>query len=91
LDNSAYWAERFAQIEDAQHRKAALIAADIYDAYERAKRELDKKIALWYARFAENNNITMAEAKQWLASKDLEEFKWDVWDYIDHGKCRQRK
>ena len=86
MDNSAYWAERFAQIEDAQHRKAALIAADIYDAYERAKRDLDKKIALWYARFAENNNITMAEAKQWLASKDLEEFKWDVWDYIDHGK-----
>lgn len=86
MDNSAYWAERFAQIEEAQHRKAALIAADIYDAYERAKRDLDKKIALWYARFAENNDITLAEAKQWLASKDLEEFKWDVWDFIQHGE-----
>ena len=86
MNNSEYWAERFAQIEDAQHREAGLIAADIYDAYERAKRELDKKIALWYARFAEKNNITLAEAKQLLAGKDLEEFKWDVWDYIDHGK-----
>ena len=86
MNNSEYWAERFAQIEDAQHRKAGLIAANIYDAYERAKRELDKKITLWYARFAENNDITLAEAKRWLVSKDLDEFRWDVWDYIQHGE-----
>ena len=86
MNNSEYWAERFVQIEDAQHRKAGLIAANIYDAYERAKRELNKKITLWYARFAENNDITLAEAKRWLASKDLEEFRWDVWDYIQHGE-----
>ena len=88
LKNTEYWAQRFAQIEDAEHRKAMLIAANVYDIYEDAKREVNKKIALWYVKFDENNNndITLAKAKQWLLSKELEEFKWDVWGYIKHGE-----
>lgn len=81
-----YWEERFTQLEAAQNRMGAAAAAEIQKAYDRAQRDISDKIKLWYQRFADNNGITMAEAKQWLKGKDLKEFKWDVREYIRHGE-----
>jgi SPP1 gp7 family putative phage head morphogenesis protein len=38
------------------------------------------------ARVAVNNDVTMAEARKLLSSKELAEFKWDVNQYIEAGK-----
>ena len=86
MKNSEYWKQRFGQLEDAQHNKSAAAYENIRKMYERAERELEEKIRAWYQRFADNNAISMAEARQWLTGKDLDEFKWTVQDYIAHGK-----
>ena len=86
MKNSEYWKQRFGQLEDAQHNKSAAAYENIRKMYEQAERELEEKIRAWYQRFADNNAISMAEARQWLAGKDLDEFKWTVQDYIAHGK-----
>lgn len=86
MKNSEYWKQRFGQLEDAQHNKSAAAYENIRKMYEQAERELEEKIRAWYQRFADNNAISMAEARQWLTGKDLDEFKWTVQDYIAHGK-----
>jgi SPP1 gp7 family putative phage head morphogenesis protein len=86
MKNSDYWKDRFSQLEDAQHKMGVDSLADIEKQYKQAQKELESKISVWYQRFADNNNITLAEARQWITGKDLKEFKWDVADYIDYGK-----
>nr|DAS46180.1 MAG TPA: minor capsid protein [Caudoviricetes sp.] len=59
---------------------------DVDQAYQKAQAEIEAKINMWYQRFADNNSITMTEARKLLTSGELEEFKWTVEEYIKHGK-----
>lgn len=86
MKNSDYWKQRFEQLESAQNKKGAQAYAEIEALYKEAQKEIEGKIAVWYQRFADNNNISMAEARKWLTGKDLKEFKWDVQEYIKHGE-----
>lgn len=86
LQNSAYWQKRFEQLEDAQNKVDAKTLKEAEEYYDQAIKQIELDIEKWYRRFAKNNNITMAEARQWLTGKDLKEFKWDVKDYIKAGK-----
>lgn len=86
VKNSDYWKERFKQLEEAQNRKGADTYAEIEQQYRRALRELEGKISTWYQRFADNNGVSMAEARKMLSKNELKEFKWDVNDYIQYGK-----
>ncbi len=86
VKNSDYWKERFKQLEAAQNRKGADTYAEIERQYRRALREIEGKISTWYQRLADNNGVSMAEARKMLSKKELKEFKWDVNDYIRYGK-----
>lgn len=82
----SYWEERFAQLEEAQNRTAIEYQKQAEKALEQAQRKIDYEIEVWFNRMAINNNISMAEAKRLLTSKELKEFKWDVKDYIKYGE-----
>ena len=86
LRNGAYWQKRFEQLEEAQNKVDAKTLKEVEKYYEEAAKQIELDIEKWYRRFAKNNDITMAEARQWLTGKDLKEFKWDVSDYIKAGK-----
>lgn len=86
VKNSDYWKERFKQLEAAQNRTGAGVYDEIERQYRRAQKEIDGKINSWYQRFANNNGISMVEARKMLHGADLNEFKWDVQDYIKYGK-----
>ncbi len=86
MKNSDYWKRRFGQLEAAQNRKGADTYAEIEKIYRQAQKEIEGKINTWYQRFATNNGVSMAEARQILRGKDLEEFKWSVQDYIRYGR-----
>jgi len=81
-----YWKNRFTQLEDAQNNKALDYYATLEDEFSRAARNVDKELAAWYARFAKNENISYAEAKQVLTKGELSAFKMDVNEYIKKGK-----
>lgn len=81
-----YWAKRFNLLEQSQHDRGAVAFSEIDRKYRTAEREIERKIAVWYQRFADNNGITLQEAQKWLSGKDLEEFKWDVNQYIRYGQ-----
>jgi SPP1 gp7 family putative phage head morphogenesis protein len=86
MDNAEYWKLRFEQLEQAQNQKGVKAYADIERQYKEAQKQLEGQIARWYQRFATNNGISLAEARQYLKGADLKEFKWDVQEYIKYGQ-----
>lgn len=86
MNNAEYWKLRFEQLEQAQNQKGVKAYADIERQYKEAQKQLEGQIARWYQRFATNNRISLAEARQYLKGADLKEFKWDVQEYIKYGQ-----
>jgi len=86
LKNSEYWKLRFEQLEQAQNGQGAAAFAEIEKQYKETQKQIEGQIARWYQRFADNNGITLAQARQYLKGAALKEFQWDVQDYIKYGQ-----
>lgn len=86
MQNSEYWKLRFEQLEQAQNGQGAAAFAKIERQYKEAQKQIEGQIARWYQRFADNNGITLAQARQYLKGAALKEFQWDVQDYIKYGQ-----
>lgn len=86
MKNSEYWKLRFEQLEQAQNEQGAAAFAEIERQYKEAQKQIEGQIARWYQRFADNNGITLAQARQYLKGAALKEFQWDVQDYIKYGQ-----
>ena len=54
--------------------------------YRKAINEIESDLIRWYGRIAENNEINLAQARKWLIGKELDEFKWEIEEYIQYGK-----
>lgn len=86
MKHKDYWRKRFELLEQSQNRTGAKCLEEVEKQYRIAQRTLEGEITKWYQRFAQNNGITMQQARQMLNAKELEELKWDVQEYIRHGK-----
>lgn len=86
MKNGEYWKQRFEQLEDAQNNMGAAAFAEVEKQYKEAQKMIEGKIAVWYQRFADNNGISLAEARKFLTGGNLKEFQWDVRDYIKYGQ-----
>ena len=84
--NKAYWRKRFEILEQSSNTYAKQAIRKIDPAFAEAERKIDAEITAWYQRFADNNEITMQEARKLLNSKELAELKWDVETYIQYGE-----
>ena len=85
-NNKAYWKKRFEILEDASHSYGTNTFRKIEPAFSAAERQIDAQIASWYQRFADNNQVTMQEARRMLDNKELAELKWDIDTYIKYGQ-----
>lgn len=86
MGNKKYWQDRFAQLERSQHQTGMQCYEAIERQYRQAQKGIEGQIAVWYQRFADNNGVTMAEARRMLTARELEELKWGVRDYIKYGE-----
>lgn len=86
MKSSEYWQKRFELLEQAAHQQGVQCYADIEKQYRQAQKTLEGQIAAWYQRFADNNGVTLADAKRMLTAKELDELKWDIQDYIRYGE-----
>ncbi|MCI8857163.1 MAG: minor capsid protein [Clostridiaceae bacterium] len=84
--NAAYWQKRFKLIEQQANQTGANSLSYITEQYQKAAQELEAQVSVWYARLAQNNGVTMHEAKQLLSSGALKEFHWTVQEYIKYGQ-----
>lgn len=84
--NADYWAQRMKNMEDALLDQSFSYVENLEAQFSRAQAEIERQMAVWYQRFAANNEITLAEAKRLLNSDELAEFHWTVGEYIAYGQ-----
>lgn len=84
--NADYWAVRIKLMQDALLDESYSYVENLERQFDIAIAELERQIAAWYQRFAENNDITLAEAKRLLNTRELKEFHWSVGEYIAYGE-----
>lgn len=81
-----YWRKRFDQVEQAANNQSRAYMESLEKKYAMAMREIDAKINAWYQRIANNNEVSLTEARKLLNDSELKEFKWTVEEYIKHGE-----
>ncbi len=86
MKNSKYWEERFLQLEKAQNKISTETLKQVIKCYDKTLLDIEYKITYWYERIVHNNDISFANARQFLSKSDLQEFKWELEDYIRYGK-----
>ncbi len=86
MKHKDYWRKRFEQLEEAQNNKSVKYYLELEKQYKLAMNSIEKDILVWYNRFAKNEGISLLEAKKLLNTRELEEFKWSVEEYIKYGK-----
>lgn len=86
MKNSEYWKKRFVEMEEATHQTSVKKIFNIQEQFDKSAKVINEKINAWYQRYAENNNMSMLDAKKSLNAKELKELKWDVEEYIKKGR-----
>lgn len=86
MKNSEYWKNRFVEMEEATHQTSVKKTMDIQEQFDKSQKIIEEKINAWYQRYANNNNISLLEARKSLNDKELKELKWDVEEYIKKGR-----
>lgn len=86
MKNSEYWKNRFVEMEEATHQTSVKKTMDIQEQFDKSQKIIEEKINAWYQRYADNNNISLLEARKSLNDKELKELKWDVEEYIKKGR-----
>ncbi|HAT7994160.1 TPA: phage head morphogenesis protein, partial [Clostridioides difficile] len=86
MKHKDYWRKRFEQLEEAQNNKSVKYYLELEKQYKLAMNSIEKDVLAWYNRFAKNEGISLLEAKKLLNTRELEEFKWSVEEYIKYGK-----
>lgn len=81
-----YWQNRFELLEQATNQKAEKAYREIEGVFSKSQVELQKEIDVWIARVAKNNQLSITEAQKLLSKSELQEFKWDVEEYIKYGR-----
>ena len=73
-------------IEGLNNTQGINVKADIDKAFRMAENGIQGEIEKWYSRIADNNGVSITKARQMLTNRELEEFKWDLANYIKHGE-----
>ena len=74
-------------LEEARHRLSGRYYFEAEKLFDKAEKELEEKISVWYQRFMKNNGVNnLQQARMLLNSKQLEELQWDIDEYIKYGR-----
>src|SRR5690625_1761468 len=83
---SSYWKKRSEQVSLRQHAKTDRYAASLGREYGRAMQSVRKDIEAFYGRYADNNEINLAEARKLLTKPELSEFKMTLEEFTRKAK-----
>lgn len=86
MPNGSYWKRRMEAVEKMSHDRGADFAEYVKRQFEASIRSMEKEIEMWYGRIADNNDITLAQAKKLLRKNELEDFHMTVKEYIKKGE-----
>nr|DAM31666.1 MAG TPA: minor capsid protein [Caudoviricetes sp.] len=81
-----YWEKRFERLKRQQMGKAEAVTAAMRREYVKALTSLRKEVLDWYYRYAEENEITLADARKELDTRELKAFRLTLKEYIKLAK-----
>ncbi len=86
MKNSEYWRRRFETLEKSLDSIGQEAYFRIEPAFDEALRDIDRQIEKWMYRIADNNKLSLTDARKLLDADQLAEFHWSVEEYIKHGQ-----
>lgn len=75
MTHNEYWQKRFEELKDSQMKRAELSKREIKKLFRQALKESEKEILAWYQRYAEENNLTLPQAKKELNARERKDFQ----------------
>ena len=81
-----YWTKRFEEEEKQRNISNKAYTKEIEKQYKIAENKIKSDIEKWYIRIADNNQISLADAKKLLTKDELKEFKWTLAEYTQKAK-----
>lgn len=81
-----YWIDRFEKEEEIINNLSKRHIKLAHKQYDRALRNINRKIYEWYGKYAKNNNISFSQAKEELSISDLKDLKMSLEEYIEKGE-----
>ena len=81
-----YWRQRSEAVQELLMREAEESTEAVERIFSEADRAMQGEVLKWFARFAENNEISLPDAKRLLNSDELEEFRWTVEEYLKRAE-----
>lgn len=73
-------------LEEVRHKLNTQYLRQLDKAFTVERRNIENQILSWYERLADNNGVSLAEAKKMLHAKERKEFRWTVEEYIRYGQ-----
>lgn len=81
--NGVYWRKRAIELAEKQKQEDDDLCLRFHREYERILHELDKEISIFYARYAANESVSMADARRLLRDAELEDFRMSLDEFRD--------
>lgn len=81
-----YWKKRSEEVATKQFKKTDNYLLSMQLEYQEALNSIQKDIEVFYARFAQNNEISLYDARQLLNSNQLKEFKMSLEEFTQKAK-----
>ena len=84
--NAEYWRQRVETTKDVSMQKADKFIADMEREYKVASRNIELEVTDFLSRFAENEQMTLSNARKRLNANELKDFKMELEEYIRKGE-----
>lgn len=82
LSNEDYWKLRSEQRILSAEKRILRLENEMKEQFDRAYKEIEKKIASFYFKYAEDNELDYSDAVKYLTNHERKEFQKDVQFYI---------
>ena len=73
-------------LEKAARKRGEDYNRRMEEAFYKTSQTVQERLAVWYQRFADNNGISLIEAKKRLTHREMQELRWTVEEYIKAAK-----
>lgn len=84
--NAEYWRQRAEKTKDISMQKADKFIAHMEREYKAASRNIELEVTDFLSRFAENEQMTLSNARKKLNAHELKEFRTELEEYIHKGE-----
>lgn len=81
MEVNEYWRKRSLMLREAEHNATVEFLFALDELYQSSIREVEKDLAVFYARLAANNEISISAARRYLTSAELPGFRMTLKEY----------